>query len=182
MRCAAPLRASPSDGESGLPLISERLKAARPPYPDLIAGAALWGAQMLLSALVALYLRNRMATGHVDDLAILYFAGGLLAWPFVLPVGRFLAHRRPIETRFAAFFVTLAVGTVLMTAFLFAMDYRLFYARWHAPVGTLTWVFQFLVTSASAVYQFSVLGLRLFLPLGLVCLLTTSFALAKRMR
>jgi hypothetical protein len=123
-----------------------------------------------------------MATGHVDDLAILYFAGGLLAWPFVLPVGRFLAHRRPIETRFEAFFVTLAAGTVLMTAFLFAMDYRLFYARWHAPAGTITWAFQFLFTGASAVYQFSVLGLRLFLPLGLVCLLATSFALAKRMR
>lgn len=137
---------------------------------------------MLISALVALYLRNRMATGHFDHLAILYFVGGLLAWPLVLPVGRFLAHRRPIETRFAAFFVSLAAGTILMTAFLFAMDYRLFYARWHAPAGKITWVFQFLVTSVSAVYQFSVLGLRLFLPVGLVCLLTTSFALAKRMR
>jgi hypothetical protein len=162
--------------------MSQRFKAARPPYPELFAGAALWGAQMLISAMVALCLRNRMATGHVADLAILYFAGGLLAWPLALPLGRFIAYSRPLETRFAAFFVTLAAGTVLMTAFLFAMDYRLFYARWHAPAGSLTWVFQFLFTSASAVYQFSVLGLRLFLPLGLACLLATSFALAKRMR
>ena len=33
-----------------------------------------------------------------------------------------------------------------------------------------------------AVYQFLVLGLRLFLPAGLLCLLATSFLLAKRMR
>ena len=49
-----------------------------------------------------------------------------------------------------------------MTAFLFAMDYRLFYSRWHAPFGTIVWAFQFVFTSASAVYQFAVLGMRLF--------------------
>jgi hypothetical protein len=163
-------------------LISERLKAARPPLPDLFAGAVLWGAQMLLSAMTALYLRNKMETTHAGDLAVLYFAGGLLAWPFILPFGRFFAHRRQAETRFASFFVALAIGTVLMTAFLFAMDYRIFYSRWHAPVGTETWVFQFVFTGASAVYQFSVLGLRLFLPFGFLCLLGTSFVLTKRMR
>jgi hypothetical protein len=97
---------------------------------------------MLVSAWLHSTCATGMATSHVDDLAILYFAGGLLAWPFVLPLGRFLAHRRrPIETRFAAFFVTLSAGTILMTAFLFAMDYRLFYARWHAPAGSITWAF-----------------------------------------
>jgi len=44
------------------------------------------------------------------------------------------------------------------------------------------WFFQLIFTGASSVYQFMVLGLRLFVPLGLVCLLSTSFALAKRMR
>ncbi|MDM9623546.1 hypothetical protein [Rhizobium sp. S96] len=163
-------------------MIAERLKAARPPYPDLFAGAVLWAGQMLVSTLVALYLRNGLTTSHASDLAVMYFLGGLLAWPFVIPLGRFFAHRRPLETRFAAFFVVLATGTILMTAFLFAMDYRMFYSRWHAPAGTVTWAFQFVFTGAAAVYQFAVLGLRLFLPLGLLCLLVTSFALAKRMR
>ncbi|RDJ12123.1 hypothetical protein [Rhizobium grahamii] len=163
-------------------MISERLKAARPSLSELFIGALLWGAQMLTSAMAALYLRNGMETAHVRDLAILYFVGGLLAWPFMLPLGRFFAHQRSLETRFAAFFVALAAGTILMTAFLFAMDYRVFYSAWHAPFGSLTWVFQFAFTGASAVYQFAVLGLRLFLPLGLLCLFGTSFALAKRMR
>ena len=50
------------------------------------------------------------------------------------------------------------------------MDYRLFYARWHAPFGTRTWVYQFTFTSASAVYQFIVMGIRLYLPLGFAAL------------
>jgi hypothetical protein len=177
-----PQKASPSNVESGASLMRERLKAAYPPYPDLIIGALLWGILMLVSAMAALYLRNNMETSHAGDLAVLYFAGGLLAWPLTLTLGRFLAHGRSIETRFAAFFVMLSAGTILMTAFLFAMDYRIFYSRWHAPAGSLIWFFQLVFTGASSVYQFAVLGLPLFFPLGFVCLLATSFALAKRMR
>lgn len=160
----------------------ERLRAARPSSRDLLGGALLWGVLMMISAMAALFMRNRFETSHTAELALLYFAGGLLSWPFMLPLARFFAYRRSIETRFAAFFLCLTVGTMLMTAFLFAMDYRIFYSRWHAPFGSLTWLYQFVFTGANAVYQFGVLGSRLFLPVGFVCLLGTSFALAKRMR
>jgi len=160
----------------------DRLRAAWPPYPDLIAGALLWGMQMLASAMLGLYLRNGLQTSRLAEVAALYFTGGLLAWPFALPVARFLAYNRPPEARFAAFFVTLTAATILMTAFLFAMEYRIFYSRWHAPFGSIMWAFQFVFTGASAVYQFLVIGLRLFLPLGLVCLAASSYHLAKRMR
>ncbi|WP_196809390.1 hypothetical protein [Rhizobium sp. 2MFCol3.1] len=162
--------------------MGDRLRAAYPPYSAVLIGAPLWALQMLAAAMSTLYLRNGLETSHLSDLAILYFAGGLLAWPFALMLGRFFAHKRRIETRFAAFFVALAACTILMTAFLFAMDYRVFYSRWHAPGGSVIWFFQLIFTGASSVYQFMVLGLRLFVPLGLVCLLATSFALAKRMR
>ncbi len=162
--------------------MGERRRAAYPPYSDVLIGAPLWGVQMLASAMSTLYLRNGLETSHVGDLAVLYFAGGLLAWPFALFFGRFFAYQKSTETRFAAFFVALSVCTVLMTAFLFAMDYRVFYSRWHAPTGSIIWIFQFVFTGASSVYQFLVLGLRLFVPLGLVCLLAMSFMLAKRMR
>ena len=159
-----------------------RLRAAWPPYSELFIGAPLWGVQMLISAMVGLYLRNGMETSHVLDLSILYFGGGLLSWPFNLLVGRYFALGHKVEARFAAFFLAMTVGTVLMTAFLFAMDYRIFYSRWHAPFGSFIWMLQFIFTGASAVYQFLVIGLGLFLPLGLVCLLATSLVLAKRMR
>ncbi|NEJ73692.1 hypothetical protein GR197_24645 [Rhizobium phaseoli] len=160
----------------------DRLRAAWPPYPDLIAGALFWGAQMLASAMLGLYLRNGLQTSRLAEVAVLYFAGGLFAWPFALPVARFFAYGRPAEARFAAFFVTLTAATIAMTAFLFAMEYRLFYSRWHAPFGSVVWAFQFVFTSISAVYQFLVIGLRLFLPLGPVCLVASSYHLAKRMR
>ncbi|MBW9055750.1 hypothetical protein [Rhizobium mesosinicum] len=159
-----------------------RLRAAWPSLSELFIGAPLWGVQMLLSAIVGLYLRNGWETSHVLDLAILYFSGGLLSWPFNLLAGRYLAFGHQVEARFAAFFLVLTTGTVLMTAFLFAMDYRIFYSRWHSPFGSVIWMFQFAFTGASAIYQFLVLGLGLFLPLGLVCLFATSLALAKRMR
>ncbi|PDS67724.1 hypothetical protein CO653_05520 [Rhizobium anhuiense] len=160
----------------------DRLRAARPPYSDLIAGALLWGMQMLAAAMLGLYLRNGLETSRLAELATLYFLGGLLAWPFALPAARFLAYGKPPEARFAAFFVMLIAATIAMTAFLFAMEYRLFYSRWHAPFGSFVWAFQFVFTSISAVYQFLVIGLRLFLPLGLVCLVVSSYHLAKRMR
>ncbi len=132
--------------------------------------------------LVALYLRNGLLTSHLPALITVYFLGGTLAWCFMLPLTRLLARGRALEARFAAFFLTLSLGTVAMTAFLFAMDYRWFYARWHAPFGTLVWTFQFAFTSASAVYQFAVLGLGLFLPFGLLCLAAASLYLARHMR
>jgi len=137
---------------------------------------------MASSALSALYLRNGLLTSHLPALLIVYFLGGALAWPLMLPLARLLAHRRPLEVRFAAFFLTLSLGTVAMTAFLFAMDYRWFYARWHAPFGTLVWTFQFAFTGASAVYQFAVLGAGLFLPLGFIVLVAVSLYLARHMR
>lgn len=142
----------------------------------------LWGIQMLAAAMLGLYLRNGLETSRLGEVAGLYFLGGLLSWPFALPVARFFAYDRPPEARFAAFFVTLTAATILMTAFLFAMEYRIFYSRWHAPFGSVVWAFQFVFTSVSAVYQFLVIGLRLFLPLGLVCLVVSSYHLAKRMR
>ena len=137
---------------------------------------------MLASALVGLYLRHRLQTQHFGGLLLLYFAGGGLAWILMLPIARMFAHGRAAETRFAAFFLLLTCGTIAVTAFLYALDYRQFYAQWHEPVGSRIWVLQFLFTVAGAVYQFAVLGIRLYLPLGFLALLATSLLMARRMR
>ncbi|MNY76595.1 hypothetical protein D3C86_2162310 [compost metagenome] len=61
---------------------------------------------------------------------------------------------------------------------LFALDYRAFYARWHADAGTRAWLYQFAFTSLVAFYQFLVLGIRLYLPVGGAALLAASLWLA----
>ncbi|KAA1178913.1 hypothetical protein FP026_19460 [Rhizobium tropici] len=149
---------------------------------EVLGGALCWGAAMAASALVALYWRNGLLTSHLPALALVYFFGGTLAWPILVPLTRRVIRNRPTSARFAAFFLALSIGTAAMTAFLFAMDYRWFYSRWHAPFGSLIWTFQFLYTGASAVYQFAILGLPLFLPFGLLCLIAVSAYLARRTR
>lgn len=153
-----------------------------PPLPRLLAGAVGWGVLMSLSAIVSLYRRNHLGTFHLAELVILFFAGGLFAWPFIVPTTRLLSRYGRIETRFAACFALLALGTIAMTAFLFAMDYRLFYSQWHHPILSAKGIRQFVGTSASGVYQFAVMGLGLYLPIGLPVLAGVSLWLAKAMR
>jgi hypothetical protein len=157
------------------------MRASLPSLREVLLGAPVWGLVMALSALVALYLRNGAETSHLSSILLLFFLGGLISWPFALMLGRFGAIGRGRETRFAAFFLCLTIGTIAATAFLFALDYRAFYARWHAPFGTRIWAYQFTFTSASAVYQFAVMGVRLYLPLGFAALGLTSLWLAARM-
>ncbi len=159
-----------------------RLAASIPPAGLWLLGAPLWAALMALSCQLAMWMLRWTPYAHRNDLLLLFLGGGMLGWLTAVPVTRFFSLDRPVETRFAAGFLFLSVGTVAFTAFLFAMQYRSFYAQWHAPFGTWIWAFQFVFTSASAVFQFSVLGLRLFLPFGLVFLLAASLLLARRNR
>ena len=157
----------------------------RPPapvFPSLalcLGGALGWGLTMAAIACLSLLLEGRADNFHLTAILLIYLSGGLLAWPVALPLARFLTRRRAVETRFAAHFALLTLGTVAVTAFLFAMDYRLFYARWHEPVGTRIWMYQFVFTTAGAVYQFLVMGLRLYLPLGLPLVTAVSLWLAR---
>lgn len=173
---------SPAPAETGRTVwLKRRMRHSLPGLPEILAGAPLWGLGMALSALLALYLRNGAETAHLTSILLLFFSGGLVAWPFALFLGRFGAIGRGKETRFAAFFLCLTVCTIAVTAILFALDYRIFYARWHAPFGTGTWAYQFTFTSASAIYQFVVMGIRLYLPLGFAALGLASLWLAARM-
>jgi hypothetical protein len=137
---------------------------------------------MAVSAIFALYRRNGLQTDSLADLICLYFMGGACAWPVAVTAAWSAAHGKPVETRFAACMLFLSLNTMMATALLFALDYRIFYSRWHAPFGTIIWMFQFAFTGASAVYQFGVLGSRLLLPLGILWLPLASLHLARRMR
>ncbi|QRM56942.1 hypothetical protein F3Y30_14670 [Sinorhizobium sp. BG8] len=141
-----------------------------------------WGALMVFSALASLYLRNGLQTFHLAALMLVFFGGGALAWPVVVLLARKLVRYRRLETRFAACFVLLSIGTIGMTALLFALNYRYFYAQWHEPFGTRIWLYQFIATSLGAAYQFAVMGMSLYLPVGLPILAAASLWLAKAMR
>lgn len=159
-----------------------RLRASLPPPAGILAGAPLWGLMMALSAALALHRQGRLDLSADGTLVGLYFAGGLVGWALTLTPARFCALGRRPETRFAAFLFWLTAGTVGATALLFAVQYRAFYAQWHAPFPTRIWIFQLVFTSASAAYQFAVMGLRLYLPFGFLFLLAASAIMARRVR
>ncbi|MFD2343172.1 hypothetical protein [Sinorhizobium terangae] len=156
-----------------------RLVLSLPKRQEVLIGTPAWALAMAISAWLALWLRGNEADFHLRDVLSLYALGGLLAWPLSLFAARFAAQGRTVETRFSAFLLCLVAGTVGTTACLFAFDYRIFYAQWHATTGTRTWLFQFLFTFLAALYQFLVLGVRLYLPLGLAALVAASLWLAR---
>ena len=137
---------------------------------------------MALSLYVSLQLSVAGLTAHLWSLILLYFAGGTLAFPLAEFGMRFLAAGKPAEARFSAAFLCLSVITAAVTALLFAIVYRSFFTHWHGEMFTWPWIQQLGVTIASALYQFAVIGVRGYLPLGLVFLVAASLWLAKTMR
>lgn len=163
-------------------LRQSRFARSLPTLRELVLGAPLWAGAMTLSAWCGLWLRERALTFHLSELLLIFGLGAFLAWPPALFLARFASLRRRVETRFAAYLFFLSLGTIGMTAMLYALDYRQFYAQWHAPTGTGTWLFQFAFTSLIAFYQFLVMGLRLYLPVGGVVLVAVSLWLTSSRR
>lgn len=174
--------ASPGAAAGGDSVLPDAPLPLFPSLPILFGGAVLWGVAMAACAFLSLVIEDRWQSFYLGELLFIYFAGGLAAWPVVLPLVRLLARHRRMETRFAACFALLSLGTIGMTILLFALNYRQFYAQWHQPFGTRIWLLQFIFTSAGATYQFLVMGLRLYLPVGLPVLAGVSLWLAKSMR
>lgn len=162
--------------------VADRLRAGWQDTRRHLFLAPVWGLAMSLCALASLFLYGRAGTGHSVSVLTLYFFGGMLAFPISVFLSRALAFGRRAETRFAGTFLCLTLLTIGMTAFLFAMQYRLFFARWHAPFATRIWFYQFAFTSAGAVYQFIVMGVRLYMPIGLPALLGMSLWLTRERR
>jgi len=160
--------------------LRDRLRAARLGWRDVVYGAIAWGAAMAISAQASLWLSVAALTSHYWSLTALAFVGATCAWPPSLAAFRFIAFRRAREAAFAAAFLCLTIFTIGITSAMFAIIYRNFYAQWHGDPFTRIWLVQLLFTSASALYQFAVMGIRLYLPLGVIFLFGASWLLADR--
>ena len=146
-----------------------------------MAGTLAWSAIMAGSAFVWLLWWQRQDATTPTVIAV-FAVGAALAFPVALVTMRMIALGRSAETRLAASLGSLAVWTVLGVAFVFSMQYRAYYAQWHEPFPSVPWFFQLAFTGAAAVYQFAVLGMRMFFPLGFVALGAASLWLARQMR
>ncbi|MBZ9703721.1 MULTISPECIES: hypothetical protein [unclassified Mesorhizobium] len=159
-----------------------RLRGAIPTPGTALLGALLWAATMGASALLNLLLESWVTPDKIRTVTLLFAGGGALAFPVGLFAARLVSRGRSWEVAFAAAFVGLAAATIGLTAGLYALQYRSYYAAWHAPTFTLTWGLQFVFTMAVALYQFVVLGIRLYFPIGFLALFAASLWFARRRR
>jgi hypothetical protein len=162
--------------------LSSRVRRALPSLQVALFGALLWAAAMGASALVNLWLDDWETPEKIRFVSLLFAAGGALAFPVGLFAARLVSLGRHWEVALAATFVCLLVATIGFTGGLFALQYRSYYSEWHAPAFSLTWAFQFVFTMLTALYQFVVLGIRLYFPLGFIALALASVWFARRQR
>lgn len=165
-----------ADG-AGLTL-QARLAAAWPSRRLALFGPPAWAAAMAVSAAVGLLGRGWAPGSHLAGVAALFAAGGALAFlPAAIAAG--LVRRRRGEADVAAAALALAGLTLAATGLLNGLLYRDYYATWHAAFGTRLWANQFVFTVAAGIYQFLVLGSRLFLPVGLPALVIAALLIAR---
>lgn len=146
-------------------------------------GSAAWAALNGFGAALVLYLlRDWQSPGSIGEVTAVFATGSALSFIPAAWLARLLVGTDRIELRFAAAFLALALTTMLVTAAVYALQYRFYYAQWHEPFGTVTWAVQFVFTGLAAVYQFAVLGLRLFFPLGFLALFAFSYWIARMPR
>jgi hypothetical protein len=155
---------------------------ALPSLSTALFGALLWACAMGASALTGLLMDDWQTLANIRFLALLFAAGGALAFPFGLFFARLIAAGKGSETAFAAAFLSLLACTVAFTCGLYGLQYRLYYAEWHAQSFSLTWFLQLLFTAIAAAAQFAVLGIRLYFPVGFIALFAAGIWFARQPR
>jgi hypothetical protein len=146
-----------------------------------IVWTMLWAASMTASASISLYwTRSGIIEGAAYRLIGVFALGAMLAFPVARYVLTFVPGRWRFSQRFAIAFLILGAATLGITALLVAFDFLAYYAQWHDDGLSRRRFFDTVTTILSACYQFLVLGLRLFLPVGFASLIAASWVFALR--
>ena len=153
---------------------------ALPALGRVMVGATLWAVLMGLSAWYGVSALDWETRGRITSIILLFAAGAFFAFPLGILVARLLTGRGGREVAFAAAFLSLAVATIGITSLIFAFDYRTYYAEWHDDELSIRLVFEVVFTTLSAVYQFAVLGVRLYFPVGFLGLFVASWWFARQ--
>ena len=146
---------------------------------SIIAQSILWGLAMTISALTSLWFSVGWQTSHLTYIIILVLFSSIIAYPLARLTLYIIDRKKRFETQFAGSFFCLTIATIGLTAAAYSLNYWSFYAQWHGPAFSRLWVWQFFFTNLGALYQFAVMGLKLYLPLGIVFLTLASWLIAR---
>lgn len=155
-----------------------RARRALPSLGTALGGALLWGLVTGASALTNLLLAEWATPVQVREISLLFLTGGALAFPVSLYLARIMSLGRGREVAFASLFVCLLTTTIAFTSGVHALFYWLLGER-HSALFTYFWFRELFFTVAAALYQFAVIGIRLYFPIGFAALLLTSLWFAR---
>ena len=135
---------------------------------------------MSVSAFLSGAAKGKAIGGSLETLVMTFFIGGLAGFVPALVVYKLFGGGKTRSQRFALAFIALAASTIACTSLTFTVIFRSYYAQWHDGFLTGDWLREQFFTFASASYQFGVLGLRSFLPLGLGALFGAAWLISKK--
>lgn len=159
-----------------------RSRRSLPTGKEVFAGTTVWTIAVTASAVLNLLLDGWATPSKVRIVAAIFAGGGALAFAPALFTARLLSLGRGSEVAFAACFTSLLVATIGFTAALFGLQYLRYYSDWHESIVTPVGLREFVFTIAVGVYQFIILGIRLYFPLGFVALVLASLWFARQTR
>ena len=163
--------------------LSPDTRPARHPLRILrvIGESFLWGALMTAAAYFSLMSEQARVFGpRVMTILALYFAGGAIGYLFAFPVVRWLKKRISPRQRLIIAILLLGGFTLAATAGVLALNYRTYYAEWHEAAYSIHWVYQQIFTVLGSTYQYLVIGIRLYWPLGPAFLLIAGWWMTRR--
>jgi hypothetical protein len=156
------------------------LRGALPPLHIALTGSLLWCAA--ISACVWLNARFaawEMTAQRVEVLQVMA-AGAFLGFAPGVTLANLIAGRKRQSQHMAALLIGLTLSTLGFTALVYLFQYRAYYSIWHDSIGSNDWYWQQFFTTAAAVYQFAVLGTRLYLPFGPPLLIGAAYILSRK--
>jgi len=159
-----------------------RMTAALPSLIEVLFGSLFWGAGMAITAYFGLGRVNGRIDGHLTAILVLFLAGGVVAFPIAAMAARLVWAGRGPAARFTGSAVCLSLATICTTAALFALDNARFYIGWTDLLSGSHGLIEIGMTVLVSFGAFVILGVRLFLPFGLVVLAIGSLWLAARIR
>ncbi|WP_146610135.1 hypothetical protein [Rhodobium orientis] len=173
---------APATKSGGAPagLLRAALTRARTALLPALAFAPAYAGGVVVAVALHLYWRETAFNTRTGAILILFALGALLGGFLAYVLAATVAGARPFSARLAAIAVALMAITAGVTAFLFFLQFRVYYAQWHSDHFGRLWLMQMAYTGATAVYIFMSSGLKLILPFGLPVLFAAAWVFARR--
>lgn len=157
-----------------------RLGDAVPDATTVLLGSTLWGVLFGTACVASIYLRNQLIVLPLLPLVMLFYCGAAVGFAPGLMLAEILSGKAGRPTRFVIGTVILGLSTHTAIAAVFALQYRVYYAHWHASFPSVVWAYQFTFTSLGAAYQFTVDSLYIYQPLVFVLVPAAGIWFARR--